>query len=165
VTPVSTGKPDPTMHRESVERSGARRPLVVGDRLDTDIEGARAVGCASLLVLTGVTTAADLIAAHDGLRPDYLAADLTGVLHAHPAPEVFDDGTAQCGNWLVRAEGDELHLSPAAEPRPHSVDDLDPLRALCTAAWAAPGGDADRRWACRADGDAAAEALGVLELA
>ena len=53
VTPVSTGKPDPTMHRESVERSGARRPIVVGDRLDTDIEGARAVGCASLLVLTG----------------------------------------------------------------------------------------------------------------
>src|SRR6202042_3658236 len=45
--PVATGKPDPTMHRESVERSGARAPLVVGDRLDTDIEGARAVGCAS----------------------------------------------------------------------------------------------------------------------
>ena len=40
VTPIATGKPDPTMHAETVERTGARRPLVVGDRLDTDIEGA-----------------------------------------------------------------------------------------------------------------------------
>ena len=39
LSPVSTGKPDPTMHRETVERSSAQRPLVVGDRLDTDIEG------------------------------------------------------------------------------------------------------------------------------
>src|SRR6185437_1343231 len=38
--PVATGKPDPTMHRESVQRSAAERPIVVGDRLDTDIEGA-----------------------------------------------------------------------------------------------------------------------------
>src|SRR5579884_1051749 len=49
--PVVTGKPDPTMHRETLLRTGARDPLVVGDRLDTDIEGANAVGCASLLVL------------------------------------------------------------------------------------------------------------------
>ena len=50
VEPLSTGKPDPAMHRESVERSGARNPVVVGDRLDTDIEGASRVGCDSLLV-------------------------------------------------------------------------------------------------------------------
>ena len=41
-TPVVTGKPDPTMHRETVIRTGAQRPIVVGDRLDTDIEGATA---------------------------------------------------------------------------------------------------------------------------
>ena len=42
--PLVTGKPDPAMHAECVRRTGARRPLVVGDRLDTDIEGARRAG-------------------------------------------------------------------------------------------------------------------------
>ena len=55
IEPFATGKPDPTMHAETVERTRAQRPIVVGDRLDTDIEGATRVGCASLLVLSGVT--------------------------------------------------------------------------------------------------------------
>ena len=48
---------------------GARRPLVVGDRLDTDIEGARRAGAASLLVLTGVTDPGALLAAGPDQRP------------------------------------------------------------------------------------------------
>ncbi len=165
VTPVSTGKPDPTMHRESVERSGARRPIVVGDRLDTDIEGARAVGCASLLVLTGVTTAADLIAAADGLRPDYLSADLSGVLHAHPTPELLDDASGRCGGWIAQVDGNGLRLARLTDTAPPDpVDDLDPLRALCVAAWAAADGGADQQWVFRADDDQAAGALSALGL-
>ena len=38
--PVIAGKPEPPLHRESVIRTGAKHPLVVGDRLDTDIEAA-----------------------------------------------------------------------------------------------------------------------------
>ena len=45
-TPLVTGKPDPAMHAECVRRTGAQRPLVVGDRLDTDIEGALRAGAA-----------------------------------------------------------------------------------------------------------------------
>ena len=59
--PQVTGKPDPAMHEECVRRTGARTPLVVGDRLDTDIEGARRAGAASLLVLTGVTDPGTLL--------------------------------------------------------------------------------------------------------
>ena len=55
VQPLVAGKPEPPLHRESVLRTGARHPLVVGDRLDTDIEGAHRVGTDSMLVLTGVT--------------------------------------------------------------------------------------------------------------
>ena len=51
--PAVAGKPEPPLHAEAVARTGARHPLVVGDRLDTDIEGAVRVGAASLLVLTG----------------------------------------------------------------------------------------------------------------
>lgn len=147
VTPTSTGKPDPAMHRESVQRSGARRPIVVGDRLDTDIEGASRVGCDSLLVLTGVTTAADLLAAGPDHRPTYVSQGLEGLLAPHPAP-VAADGSWTCGGWTVSGG---LRLSGAG-------DDLDALRALCAAAWAGGGTDV------AADGDAAVATVGRLGL-
>ena len=42
--PVIAGKPEPPLHRESVIRTNAKNPLVVGDRLDTDIEAAHRAG-------------------------------------------------------------------------------------------------------------------------
>jgi HAD superfamily hydrolase (TIGR01450 family) len=131
VTPVSTGKPNPTMHRESVERSEAQRPLVVGDRLDTDIEGANAAGCASLLVLTGVTSAPDLLAAPAKQRPSYIAHGLGGLLEGHPAPATVE-GAVRCGGWSVHP-GDELRL--ATLPGQTRGAALDALRSLCVAAW------------------------------
>ena len=53
------------------------RPLVVGDRLDTDIEGAVGAGMDSLLVLTGVSTADDLAKTPAEHRPTYVADDLS----------------------------------------------------------------------------------------
>jgi phosphoglycolate phosphatase-like HAD superfamily hydrolase len=144
--PVVTGKPDPAMHRESLLRSEAENPIVVGDRLDTDIEGATAVGCASLLVLSGVTTAADLLAAPPRLRPTYLAADAGGLLITHPQPEL-DDAIATCGAWQARYDSSGRRLTlrrskdgPSAGEAIEvgdSAGDLDALRALCTACWAA----------------------------
>src|SRR5581483_5290133 len=52
-SPAVAGKPERPLHAEAVRRSGARRPLVVGDRLDTDIVGAVKGEADSLLVLTG----------------------------------------------------------------------------------------------------------------
>jgi glycerol-1-phosphatase len=137
VTPTAVGKPDPAMHRESVQRSGATHPIVVGDRLDTDIEGAGRVGCDSMLVLTGVTTPADLLGAGPRQRPTYVAASVRGLLDPQPVPH--RDGDAwTCGGW--RAARD---LSLTGDG-----DDLDALRALCAAAWAAGG--VDRREAAAA---------------
>ena len=59
--PLVAGKPEPPLHEESVARTGARHPLVVGDRLDTDIEAAQRVDADSLLVLTGVTGPAEAV--------------------------------------------------------------------------------------------------------
>jgi HAD superfamily hydrolase (TIGR01450 family) len=123
------GKPLPRLHQESVRRSGARNPIVVGDRLDTDVEGAVNGGCDSLLVLTGVTTPADLLAAPPGLRPTYVSADLRGLLSPHPAPQVGPDGAVRCGGWTVTARGGALRIAGHG-------DSIDALRALCTAAWA-----------------------------
>jgi glycerol-1-phosphatase len=102
--PIVTGKPDPTMHRESVLRTGARKPIVVGDRLDTDVEGANAVGCDSLLVLTGVTAPHELLAAPPTHRPTYLSADLRGLLHSHTEPTLTSRG-AMCGRWRAERTG------------------------------------------------------------
>ncbi len=138
VEPVATGKPDPTMHRETVIRTGAERPIVVGDRLDTDIAGARAVGCASLLVLSGVTTPRILIDAPAAQRPDYLGRDVAALLGAHPGVEVLDAG-ARCGSWLARTtvaeSGVTVELRSGTADSGGTADGLDALRALCTARW------------------------------
>lgn len=82
--PQVAGKPLPPMHRETILRTGAKRPLVVGDRLDTDIEGAFNGGVDSLLVLTGVTDGAQLLAAPPQHRPTYVDADLRGCSPGSP---------------------------------------------------------------------------------
>jgi len=130
--PQVAGKPLPPMHRETVLRTGARRPLVVGDRLDTDIEGAHNGGVDSLLVLTGVTDAARLLAAVPQHRPSYVDADLRGLLTGQP--EVARAGTGfGCGGWHVSVRGNELVLEG------DGAGVLDGLRALCGAAWSYAG--------------------------
>jgi HAD superfamily hydrolase (TIGR01450 family) len=73
------GKPDPALFVAAAGERQAKRPLVVGDRLDTDIEGANRAGMDSLLVFTGVSTADDLAAAPPERRPTYVAADLSAL--------------------------------------------------------------------------------------
>jgi glycerol-1-phosphatase len=131
VEPIVAGKPEPPLHHESVLRTGAKHPLVVGDRLDTDIEGAQGVGADSLLVLTGVTRPADVIAAPPHQRPTYIGADLSALLTSYIFPrrrgEVF-----QCADWTAGVTGQSLTLSG-------SGDSVCALRALCAAAWASSG--------------------------
>ena len=134
VRPMVAGKPEPPLHHESVLRTGAERPLVVGDRLDTDIEGARRVGADSLLVLTGVTSPAEAILAPAAQRPSYLAEDLAGLLEPHPEV-TSQNGTYRCNRWTARLDGDRLELTGGGER-------IDGLRALCAAAWASDAADA-----------------------
>ncbi|UGY90618.1 HAD hydrolase-like protein [Streptomyces gobiensis] len=129
--PQVAGKPQLPMHRETILRTGAQRPLVIGDRLDTDIEGAHEGRVDSLLVLTGVTDGTQLLMARPEHRPTYVAADLRGLLISHPrvVPEGVD---WRCGGWTARAGAGALGLDGEGEP-------LDGLRALCAAAWTAAG--------------------------
>jgi HAD superfamily hydrolase (TIGR01450 family) len=138
--PLITGKPDPAMHAECVRRTGARRPLVVGDRLDTDIEGARRADAPSLLVFSGVTDAGTLLAAVPEHRPDHIGHDASALLAVHP-PVVRTVTGWRCGDWEARpGEAGALLLARVADAARSAAggalpDGLDGLRALCVAHW------------------------------
>jgi HAD superfamily hydrolase (TIGR01450 family) len=133
VQPVVAGKPEPPLHAEAVQRTGARRPLVIGDRLDTDIEGGVRGGADTLLVLTGVSRPADVVAAPPSQRPAYLAAGLAALLEPQPAVTAADGGW-RCRGWTATAPassaGGPITLSGHGDP-------VDGLRAVCAAAWQA----------------------------
>src|SRR5690242_17500222 len=146
--PQVAGKPLPPMHRETILRTGAERPLVVGDRLDTDIEGAFNGNVDSLLVLTGVTDGARLLAAPPQHRPTYVDADLRGLLTGQP--DITREGEGfRCGGWTATAGADRLGLEGDGEA-------LDGLRALCAAAWTVAGDGT-----CELDGGKALARLGL----
>src|SRR5215469_17075497 len=104
IEPVIAGKPEPPLHRESVIRTNAKHPLVVGDRLDTDIEAAHRAGADSLLVLTGVSRPADIVLAPAAQRPTYIAETLDALLHPYPDVTLTDNGAA-CAGWTARRTG------------------------------------------------------------
>ena len=121
-------------------------PLVVGDRLDTDIEGATNAGVDSLLVLTGVATPIDVLTAAPRHRPTHLAADLSA-LH-RPGPEVRQAGdTWSCDGWTARWDG--ARLTPRAAAESLSTGSARPAAA----AWhgtptRAPADEDALNWAC-----------------
>lgn len=128
VEPESAGKPDPRMFLEAATRASAQKPLVVGDRLDTDIAGARAAGIPALLVLTGISTARDAILAHPHERPTFIGRTLACLAEPHPIPEARD-GFWHVGTASARVDRGNLRVT--------GQDDLDTVRAACVAAWEA----------------------------
>jgi len=148
--PQVAGKPAPALVDASVRRTGARHPLMIGDRLDTDIEGGRAAGIPALLVLTGVSDAAELLAAPPQRRPDFVAADLSGLTRdpRDLTPGSRPGWTVQggAGHWTLTSDGGD--------------DPIDALLALCGAHWADGGGAAT----VRGEDSRAASALDALGL-
>ena len=119
VDPVVAGKPERPLLDETIRRVGGEHPLMVGDRLDTDIEGARNAGLDSLLVLTGVTGLEELVSAAEHERPTYLAPDLAGLLTAHAAPHVSGGDHELDALELVRDPS--AHLTAAECHRPQRL--------------------------------------------
>ena len=116
--PLVAGKPEPTLLTDALARGKFRTPLVVGDRLDTDIAGANAAGLPSLHVLSGVSTAADTVRADVGQRPNYIAQDLRSLnaradslrIGPHPAWDVDVGPTAVTVQSTGRDPGDSLSV-------------------------------------------------------
>ena len=126
--PQVAGKPARPLFEETLLRVGGRRPLVIGDRLDTDIEGAVRMGWDSLLVMTGVTDLEGLVAAPLGLRPTYLATGLSCLADPVDAP-TQDSGVTALGGWSARVIDGQLEITGSG-----GVDDW--FRVAAAAGWA-----------------------------
>lgn len=91
VVPASAGKPQPPMFTQSAEKMGATKPLVIGDRLDTDIAGGNAAEFDTFMVVTGVSSHLDAINAPKALRPTMMGADMRALNQplefSQPAPQ------------------------------------------------------------------------------
>ena len=138
VEPISGGKPEPEIFLAAAESLGSRKPLAIGDNLDTDIKGAVSAGIDCLHVLTGLASARDICLAPPEVRPTYLCDDMRGL--NEPYPEVTIDGTAvEVGSARAHWTGDAISLT-AGEEIDVSVSarlNLDGYRALVHAAWIA----------------------------
>jgi HAD superfamily hydrolase (TIGR01457 family) len=82
------GKPHAPLFEEARRAGGGGTPLVVGDRLDTDIKGAADLGWDSLLVFTGIAQPSDLAASD--VHASFTGKDLS-VLFEDPAPRSDSD--------------------------------------------------------------------------
>ncbi|KAA1431388.1 HAD-IIA family hydrolase [Mycolicibacter arupensis] len=129
--PQVAGKPGPALLTAALARGEFYAPLVVGDRLDTDIAAANAAALPSLMVLTGVSSVRDAVAAVAEQRPTYLGHDLrslnvgAGVLAIGPQP-----------SWDVQVDGTTVTVA-AAQPADEGDDELSVARALAAAVWEA----------------------------
>ena len=126
--PRVTGKPQPALFRDALSRGDFHDVLVVGDRLDTDIEGANAADLPSLMVLTGVNNATDAIFAPAQRRPTYIANDLRALVDSPHGLQV----TAQPG-WRAAVASTEIVVTASHDGA--DEDGLAVIRALADAVW------------------------------
>jgi glycerol 3-phosphatase-2 len=128
ILPQVAGKPETPIFSEAITRFGARSPLFLGDRLDTDILGARRAGIRSVHVLTGIDLGKQLLAAGPDLRPDYILEDLRQLAEPYPTVEQRKDTTV-VGRARVALRDSRMEILDDGD-RP-----IDLLRAACAAVW------------------------------
>lgn len=126
-TPVIAGKPEPGIFTTAAETLEARCPLVVGDRLDTDILGGNKAGMDTAVVLTGVDGVEAVLAARSAERPRYLLDSLAELYEEYPAVTREGQGF-RCGEALATVAHETLSISG-------NRDNLDTWRAACAAWW------------------------------
>jgi glycerol 3-phosphatase-2 len=130
--PQVAGKPAPTLLLDALKRGDFRTPLVVGDRLNTDIAGANSAELPSLMVLTGVNSARDAVYAVPDQRATFIGHDLRA-LHQHANELAVGPQPA----WQIDTTDNTISVTTAAEDR---SDGLSIIRAVAHAVWSS---DAD----------------------
>jgi HAD superfamily hydrolase (TIGR01450 family) len=110
------GKPEAPLYDLAVDRLGSapERTLAVGDRLDTDVAGARTAGLDSAWVLTGVDRPSAVL--ETDLTPTFVIASLADLLRPYAVP-LAREGAWRCASATARLEDGTLRVNPGdAEP-------------------------------------------------
>jgi glycerol-1-phosphatase len=111
--PLIVGKPARPLFEAAAEATGAANPLMVGDRLDTDVGGAASMGWDSLLVLSGAARSDDLL--RSPVLPTYVAADLSALLDDVPRVRLRAAAQGDVPNLIALLTSSGLHAHGAGD--------------------------------------------------
>jgi len=126
--PIVAGKPEPAIFMTALNHFPNENAVFVGDRLDTDILGANRAGIDSALVLTGVSSRKDVLAAAIDERPQYIIETLKDLVATYQEPVQTKHGWS-CGKASVELLGDKVLVT---DGDPYSIE---ALRAACYVIW------------------------------
>jgi hypothetical protein len=125
---VVAGKPETAIFDTALTHFGSSTAIYVGDRLDTDVLGANRAGIGSALVMTGVTTRKELLAAKPDSRPTYILGTLKDLLDDYRAPVKTKRGY-KLGSAEVELLGQKVLVS-FGDPK-----SLEALKCACLTIW------------------------------
>ena len=128
ILPEFAGKPFRPIFDSALSELGFQKPLVIGDRLDTDIKGAVGAGLESAAVLTGIVGNKELLGAKSDERPTYILTDLSELFSDYPKPK-RTKSSVSFGQSEVEMIGDRLMISAG---NPSAVDTI---RAATDLVW------------------------------
>lgn len=126
--PLVAGKPEVAIFETAIRRTGAQRPLFVGDRIDTDILGANRAGIDSVLVLTGISKPKELLATKEDSHPTYVVSDLRELHQPYEQPKQTKYGFKLRGAE-VELLGNKVRVI-SGDPK-----SIDVLRCACAVIW------------------------------
>jgi glycerol-1-phosphatase len=126
--PLLQVKPERAIFETAMRKFEAKSAIYVGDRLDTDVAGANKAGLGSALVMTGVTTRKELLAAKPDSRPTFILETLKDLRSAYRAPSKTKRGY-KLGDVEVELLGEKVVVS-FGDPK-----SLDALKAACLTIW------------------------------
>ena len=126
--PIVAGKPERAIFETAMRKFETKGAIYVGDRLDTDVLGANKAGLGSALVMTGVTTRKELLAARADSRPAFILETLKDLRSPYLSPSKTKRGY-KLGNAEVELLGEKVVVS-FGDPK-----SLDALKAACLTIW------------------------------
>ena len=128
ILPEFAGKPFRPIFDTAINQLGVSNPLVVGDRLDTDVKGAFTAELKSATVMTGIVTNKDLLGARSDERPNFILEDLSGLFEEYPSAQ-RSTNTSRVGGSEAAIVGDKLLLTTG---NPLAIDSI---RAATDLVW------------------------------
>ena len=126
--PIVAGKPEKAIFETALAQFGTSSAVYIGDRLDTDVLGANRAKIGSALVMTGVTTRKELLAAKPDSRPGYILETLKDLLGSYQAPVKTKRGY-KLGSTEVELLGQKVLVS-YGDPK-----SFEALKCACLTIW------------------------------